>query len=178
MADLSVKQGVAWRYLTDGTKTEVLYGGAAGGGKSRLGCIWEMAMAIEYQGSRWLMGRAILKTLKETTLKSFFDQCTEDGFKVGRDFTYNAMSQTLQFGASEIMLKDLFSYPSDPNYDELGSLELTGAFIDEVNQVQSRAWAIVNSRIRYKLEEFRLTPKCLGTCNPAKNWVCSRFYDP
>ena len=31
MADLSVKQGQAFRYLTDAKHTEVLYGGAAGG---------------------------------------------------------------------------------------------------------------------------------------------------
>ena len=178
MANLTPKQGVAWRLLRDKKHTEILYGGSAGGGKTRLGCTWEMASAIEYQGSRWLMGRAVLKTLKETTLKSFFDQCAEDGMRVGRDFTFNGQSNTLLFGESEIMLKDMADYPSDPNFDELGSLELTGAFGDEVNQWSERAKDITISRIRYKLDQFGLIPKFLGTCNPAKNWTYRQFYQP
>jgi hypothetical protein len=79
---------------------------------------------------------------------------------------------------SEILLKDLYSYPADPNFDSLGSLEITGAFIDECNQISFKAWQIVTSRIRYKLNEYNLTPKILGTCNPAKNWTYSKFYIP
>jgi len=73
-------------------------------------------------------------------------------------------------------LKDLFSYPSDPNFDELGSLEITDAFIDEANQISKKAKQIVRSRIRYRLLENKLVPKLLMTCNPAKNWVYSDFF--
>ena len=74
------------------------------------------------------------------------------------------------------MLKDLFLYPADPNFDSLGSLEITGAFIDECNQIVHKAWQIVLSRCRYKLTEFDLIPKLLGSCNPAKNWTYKEFY--
>jgi len=178
MPDLSSKQGQAWRFLSDDQHTEVLYGGAAGGGKSWLGSVWLLYMAGYYQGSRWLMGRAVAKTLKETTLNSFFDVCASHGFKAGEHFTYNAQTGQIQVGQSQIILKDLFAYPSDPNFDDLGSLEITGAFIDEANQVTAKAKAIVGSRIRYKLDEFGLRPKMLLTCNPARNWVFSEFYDP
>ena len=72
----------------------------------------------------------------------------------------------------------MFHYPSDANYDSLGSLEITGAFIDECNQLNVKAKEILKSRIRYKLEEFDLVPKILMTCNPAKNWVYTDFYKP
>jgi hypothetical protein len=36
----------------------------------------------------------------------------------------------------------------------------------------------VKSRIRYKLKEFDLIPKLLGSCNPAKNWTYKEFYKP
>lgn len=178
MADLSPKQGLAWRYLDDRTHTEVLYGGAAGGGKSWLGCLWLLSNALRYQGTRWLMGRAVAKTLKETTLNSFFDVCAKEGLKSGTHYVYNQQASTITVGASVILLKDLFAYPSDPNFDELGSLEITGAFIDEANQISEKAKEIVGSRIRYRLDEFGLLPKMLMTCNPAKNWVYRDYYQP
>ena len=124
-----------------------------------------------------MMGRAKLKTLKETTLKSFYEVCNLQGLINGVHFKVNHQSSTiLFFNGSEILMKDLFYYPSDPNFDELGSLEITGAFIDEVNQIHPLAWQIVKSRIRYKLDEYDLIPKMLGTCNPSKNWVYKDFY--
>jgi len=174
---LLVKQEHATYYLNDNDTEEVLYGGAAGGGKSAFGCLWLISMCQKYPGTRWLMGRAKLKTLKETTLNSFFELSGK--LNISDEFNYNAQSNIIYFhNGSEIILKDLFLYPSDPNYDSLGSLEITGAFIDECNQVVYKAWQIVKSRIRYKLTEYDLMPKMLGTLNPAKNWTYKEFYQP
>lgn len=171
------KQKHAIYYLKDDVTEEILYGGAAGGGKSALGCLWLMEMCQRYPGSRWLMGRAKLKTLRETTLNTFFELSAM--LNLGGQFTYNGQDHIIYWkNGSQIILKDLFYYPSDPNFDRLGSLEITGAFIDECNQVAYLAWQIVKSRIRYKLTEFGLIPKLLGSCNPAKNWVYKEFYKP
>ncbi len=137
-----------------------------------MGCLWLIEMCQTYKGSRWLMGRSKLKSLKETTLNSFFELTSK--LEIGNQFTYNAQSNIIKWNnGSEILLKDLFLYPSDPNFDSLGSLEICGAFIDECNQVVHKAWQIVLSRCRYKLNEFDLIPKVLGSCNPAKNWTFS-----
>ena len=174
---LLIKQEHATFYLQDKITEEVLYGGAAGGGKSAFGCLWLISMCQNYPGTRWLMGRAKLKTLKETTLNTFFELASK--LDIGDEFNFNAQSNVIYFeNGSEIILKDLFLYPSDPNYDSLGSLEITGAFIDECNQVVYKAWQIVKSRIRYKLNEYNLIPKMLGTLNPAKNWTYKEFYQP
>ena len=63
----TIKQIEAFDYLTDKTTTEILYGGGAGGGKSYLGCCWLIISCMQYSGTRWLMGRAVLKSLKEST---------------------------------------------------------------------------------------------------------------
>lgn len=169
------KQENAVYYLKDRETNELIYGGAAGGGKSALGCLWLMEQCQAYPGSRWLMGRAKLKNLKETTLNTFFELSSDLG--LSGQFTYNSQSQIIYWNnGSEILLKDLFLYPSDPNFDSLGSLEISGAFIDECNQIVYKAWQIVKSRIRYKLKEFDIIPKILGTCNPAKNWTYKEFY--
>lgn len=175
--ELLIKQEYATYYLNDKETNEVLYGGAAGGGKSAYGCLWLISMCQTYEGSRWLMGRSKLKTLKETTLNTFFELASE--LNISDEFNYNAQSNVIYFkNGSEIILKDLFLYPSDPHFDSLGSLEITGAFIDECNQLSYKAWQVVKSRIRYKLTQFNLIPKMLGTCNPAKNWVYKEFYSP
>ena len=169
------KQENAVYYLKDNTTTELVYGGAAGGGKSALGCLWLIEMCQTHAGSRWLMGRSKLKALKETTLASFFDIATQLGLT--EQYTYNASDYTITFdNGSKIILKDLFLYPSDPNFDSLGSLEITGAFVDECNQITYKAWQVVKSRIRFRLDEYGLEPKLLGSCNPAKNWTYKQFY--
>lgn len=123
------------------------------------------------------MGRSKLKTLKETTLKTFFELSNK--LNLSNQYTFNAQSNVIKFNnGSEIVLKDLFLYPSDPDFDSLGSLEITGAFVDECNQLTYKAWQVVKSRIRYKLKDFNLTPTLLGTCNPSKGWVYKQFYLP
>jgi phage terminase large subunit len=171
------KQEHAVFYLKDSTTKEIIYGGAAGGGKSALGCLWLIEMCQNYPGSRWLMGRSKLKTLKETTLSTFFELASK--LKIIDQFNFNQQSGVIYWGnGSEILLKDLFLYPSDPEFDALGSLEICGAFIDEVSQVTFKAWQIVQSRCRYKLKEFGIIPKILGTCNPTKKWVYKEFFKP
>ena len=123
------------------------------------------------------MGRSKLKTLKETTLNTFFQLSSK--LDISDQFEYKAQAGTIDWNnGSQIILKDLFLYPADPEFDSLGSLEVTGAFIDEVSQIVFKAWQIVKSRIRYRLDEFDLTPKMFGSCNPAKNWTYKNFYQP
>ena len=175
----TVTQMEAYNYLLDKTTTEIFFGGAAGGGKSVLGCFWIISMCLTYPGSRWLIGRAILKTLKESTLLSFFQVCKWANLKKDKDYKYNSMESTIKFtNGSEVYLKDLFMYPSDPEFDELGSTEYTGAFIDEGSQITHKAYMILMSRLRYKLDEFGLAPKLLICSNPTKNFLYSEFYKP
>lgn len=177
--ELTLKQTQAIDYLEDDETTELLFGGAAGGGKSAFGVYWILKNAFKYPGTRWLIGRAHLKTLKETTLVSLFEVGKKQELVAGRHYQYNGQSNQIACaGGSVVLLKDLFTYPSDPNFDELGSLELTGAFIDEANQVSEKARNIVRSRIRFRLDDYRLLPRTLYTCNPAKNWVYTDFYRP
>jgi phage terminase large subunit len=173
---LTSKQTLAFEYLTDDHTSEILFGGSAGGGKSYLGCVWLITNCINYPKTRWLMGRSKLKALKQTTLATFFDICSKWGLNE-EHYKYNQQSGEIHFwNGSVILLKDLFLYPSDPNFDSLGSLEITGAFIDEVNQITEKAKNIVASRMRYRLDEYELMPKLLMSCNPARNWVYDEFY--
>ena len=177
--ELTIRQTKALDLLEDQKTNDVIFGGGAGGAKSFLGCYWLIKNCIKYPGTRWVMGRAKLKTLKETTLISFFKVAKMQNVWSNIHYKFNQQSGVIEFwNGSQILLKDLFLYPSDPEFDELGSLEITGAFVDEVNQVTLKAITILKSRIRHGLDENELIPKFLGTCNPSKNWVYQDYYLP
>lgn len=180
---LSPKQTITLDLLEDHITNEIQYGGAAGGGKSILAGYWLTKMSLRYPETKWLLGRAKMKTLKETSLKSLFQVFRMQGI-TQRHFKYNGANDkenpnTIEFyNGSLIILKDLFYYPSDPEFDELGSLEITGAAIDENSQITEKCWNIVMSRIRHDVAKNGLIPKMFGSCNPTKNFVYSRFYKP
>lgn len=162
---------------TDSNVEQVLYGGAAGGGKTKFGCMWQIQRRLKYAGTRSLIGRSKLDTLKKTTLNTFFETAKEFGLVADKHYTYNGQTNVIKFfNGSEIVLKDLFAYPSNPNFDSLGSLEITDYFIDEVAEVTEKAVNIVHSRCRYKLNEFGLIPKGFLSCNPSKGWLYNEFY--
>lgn len=174
------RQSEALKFLSVDSDVEtILYGGAAGGGKTMLGCMWQILRRLKYPGTRSLIGRAKLDTLKKTTMATFFQVAHEIGLKAGEDFIYNQQSHIIKFSnGSEIILADLFLYPSDPMMTDLGGLEVTDVFIDEATEITEKAYSIVSSRIRYKLNEFGLKPKILLTCNPSKGWIYNQFYLP
>lgn len=176
----SVKQARALRLLEQSQDvTELLYGGAAGGGKSWFGCMWQIHRRINYPGTRGAIGRDELKKLKRTTLKTFID-CWNGFWRFNADgvtVKYNDQNGAIGFSnGSEIVLLDLHQYPSDPDFTSLGSLEITDAFVDEVTEVTEKAIQILSSRIRYKLELLPIREaKMLLAGNPAHNWVKFRF---
>ena len=178
-ADFTQTQGQAIAYLFDKDTTEILFGGAAGGGKSFIGCAWLILCCLKYPKTRWLIGRSKLDNLKKTTLNTFFEVCELWGLKADKHYKFNGASNIITFfNKSEILLKDLYQYPADPNFDTLGSLEITGCFVDEANQITEKCKNILSSRIRYKLDKYNIKPKLFLTCNPAKNWTYNEFYKP
>jgi len=150
------RQSEALKFLSVDSDVEtILYGGAAGGGKTMLGCMWQILRRLKYPGTRSLIGRAKLDTLKKTTMNTFFQVAQQIGLKAGEDFAYNQQSHIIKFSnGSEIILADLQLYPSDPMMTDLGGLELTDIFVDEATEIAEKAYSILTSRIRYKLTHF------------------------
>ena len=176
----TIKQFMCLKKLYDKTTEEILFGGAGGGGKTALGCFWLISSSMHYPGSRWLLGRAVLKDLKQTTVKSLLGMLSDIfGFRAGVEYRYNSQEGQLTFhNGSEIVLKDLASAPSDPNFDTLGSSEYTGAFIDEASEVAFKAKDILLTRLRYLTKKYGIMGKLLICSNPAKNFMYSEFYLP
>lgn len=173
---LSAKQSQAWALLNDNIKTEILYGGAAGGGKTMLGCIWQIVRRVKYPETRGAIVRSGLKRLRQSTLVTFFKCAKDMGYVSGVHFMYNSVLSTFRFvNGSTITLVDLSYKPSDPDYQSFGSVEYTDIFMDEAGELPERGVDVLKSRIRYKLAEYDLTPKLLMCSNPHDGWLKKTF---
>jgi hypothetical protein len=171
------KQKLALKYLSiESDIWQVLYGGAASGGKSFLGCDWQIKRRLKYPGTRGLIGRAELKKLRLSTMATFFELCAQYGLVAGRDYTYNGQDHVINwYNGSQTILMDLADMPSDAEFQRFGSIEITDYFVDEAGEVSEKCIAILASRVRYKLINDK--PKGLLTCNPHKGWLYNDFYN-
>lgn len=174
MLNLTTKQTDALNYLTDLTTDYLGYGGAAGGGKTIVGCTWLILLGTELPGAKFFLGRDSIKDIKASVLKSFSEVAKLLSFS---DYKFNDVG--IIFGNnSEIELLDLSYYPyKDPLYDRLGSKEYTAGWIEEAQQVNYLAFEVLKTRVgRWKNDSCKA--KILCTFNPKKNWVDTVFYRP
>lgn len=168
----SARQYELWKVLEDKKHELILAGGAAGGGKSYLGSAWLIIQSMRYEDTRWVLGRKTLKMLRESTLNTLINLLKEWGIP----YNFNQVNLDITFeNGSKIILKELATLPSDPEFERFGSSEYTGAFIDEVSEIDEKAVEVLASRLRWKVAENGLKPKLLMSCNPTINWVRSRF---
>jgi phage terminase large subunit len=176
----SFKQNLAWMSLLDHETVYIVFGGGGGGGKSWLGCEWLFLQCIRYPDVKYFIAREKLKTLKQSTLLSFFKVAKHYGFKKDVHFFYHQQESYIDFpNGSRIDLLELKYNPSDPLFEDLGSLEYTGGWIEEAGEIDIRAFDTIKTRIgRWSNDKYNISPKLLVTCNPKKNWLYTEFYKP
>lgn len=170
------KQKQALEILWSNKYEEFLYGGAAGGAKSWTGACWLLFSCINYPGTRWFIARNELKDLTDSVLVTFYKVCREYGFS---NFKYNGNKHFIEFtNGSFIKLIEIKYKPSDPLYEDLGSTEYTGGWIEEIGETHPMAIDVLSTRTgRYMNKKYRLNKTIYMTCNPKKNWAKTEFYD-
>lgn len=174
------KQSKMFKALFNNAYTQVWYWGGAGWGKSYGWVSWIWMLSQKFPKTRWFFGRRQLVNLKKTTLATYYKFL--DDYKVPKKYRWHLKNDvnTLFFpNWSEILLLDLAWQPSDPLYTRFGSLELTGGFIDESNEIHYSCIDILNTRLwRQRNKEYNISPKMLETFNPDKGHVYERYYKP
>lgn len=176
----TLKQDEAWKFLRDAVTNYILYGGAAGGGKTWLGCEWLLVMSLSFPGTRYFIGRKELKSIRESTLQTFYKVVRHHGLKADNIFKYNAQDHYLLFhNGSRIDLLDLQYQPGDPFYERFGSSEFTSGWCEEAGECDHGAFDTLKSRIgRCCNDLYNITAKILLTANPKKNFLYTDFYKP
>lgn len=175
-----LKQEEALNLLTDSETEYLLYGGAAGGAKSWTGATWLTFMCLSYPDTRWFVGRKELKSLRESTLITFSKVFKAYSIKKDINYKYNGQDHYIQFAnGSRVDFKELAKKPSDPMFEDLGSIEYTGGWIEEAGEVTFEAFDTLKSRKnRHNNDKFGILGKIFVTCNPKKNWLYTSFYKP
>ena len=179
------KQAQALDYLSpdDSEVSEVLYGGGARGGKTYLGCLWQILRRITMAGSVGFICREESVKLRDTTVVTFFEVLTD--LRLNSVVEFNSTRLIANFSnGSVIYFRDLKLMPSDPEYDRLGSYGITDCFIDEAQQICAKAISVLKGRFSVLSGKnpdgtrWHTIPKALYTCNPRRNWIYTDFVKP
>lgn len=187
---LAPLQWLAIQYLEASLKMQVLFGGAAGPGKTTLGCIWQIERRLKNPGSVGGLARKTLIDLKKTTLLTFKRTYKKYYEKKYGKLKYNNQTNTIEFpNGSMMFLIDLAFAPSDPDYHRFGGYELTDIFLDECGECDQRGVDILFSRIRYMIPDITVSngyggtmtatgiPKMLMCSNPSVNWLKTEWVE-
>ena len=177
--EISEMQNIAMQQFNDPQVVSIVFGGGAVGGKSFLIGLLVAIACKQYPGTRWALARKELKSLKQTTLATLISKVHKTLGISENDYKLNLLDSTLEYSnGSQILLLDLTAKPSDPEMESLGSLELTGAFVDEVGEVNKKAFDVLASRVnRWMNKEYGLTGKVVASCNPSPGFVRQEYYD-
>lgn len=101
------------------------------------------------------------------------------GMQQGREYNLNLQTKELTYyNGSKILFVPLKQQPSDPEFNWLGSYEITYGFVDEAQQVSRKAIDIILSRCTEKIKEYNLVGKVIMTCNPMKCHLYNDFIKP
>ena len=118
-----------------------LYCGGVGSGKTLIGCITMLSLALMYPGD-YLIARQFMPQLKDTTLKTFLEICPPELIHEHRIADGIVRIKTAGGKLSNVLFRQL------EESDKLRSLNLSGFYIDESSQVSEAAFMLLQGRLR------------------------------
>lgn len=120
------------------------YVGGIGSGKTLIGCISMIHMAVLKPGD-YLIARQYMPELKDTTYKTFLEVCPPE---LIAEVRVADMVVKLRTQVKGVLSTVFFRGLEEP--DKLRSLNLNAFYIDEANQVSETAFLLLQGRLRGK----------------------------
>jgi hypothetical protein len=168
------KQCEAHKLLED--NTFVLYGGAIRGAKSYWGCLEIITFCFKYPRSRWALVRESWGNIEGKLYVTFLENFLQKGFdQYVKEFNKNTWTLTWVNGSQIVFMAE--SYNQDKELNRFRGLEINGAFIDEINEIQEVTFDKIIERSGSWFHSPGCPTKILASCNPTTVWVKDRFYD-
>lgn len=119
----------------------IAYVGGIGSGKSLIGCITVLHWAVLYPGD-YLICRQFMPELKDTTYSTFKLVCPPDLILEDRVADMKIKIKAIGGKSSWVLFRQL----EEP--EKLRSLNLSGFYIDEANQVSEEGFMLLQGRLR------------------------------
>ncbi len=173
---LTETQTTAFDYAVNGSKRVIVFGGAIRGGKTYWLLLTLTSLCLNYPRSRWAVIRKSLPDLKRTTFPSFASIMMDGVSSYVKNWNRETNVITFTNGSELMFMAE--SFDDDKDLNRFRGLEINGAGLDEVNELQEVTFYKVQERIGSWNKAHGKPPiVCLATCNPAQNWVKSIIYN-
>lgn len=176
MLQFTEKQSEAWHKIMSPEIYFLLYGGAIRGGKSYFGVPTIFLWGLTNANSRYLILRKDLQVIKKNTLPIINRLKEENGLKYQiEQFDKDTFTIRLKNGADILLMGE--NYKTDKELYRFRGLEINGALLEEMNELQEDTFDKIMERMGSWLGNRNAPNKVVGTCNPSQNWVKTRIYD-
>jgi len=176
--ELTSKQSDAFLALCDKNVEELAFGGAKGGGKSVLGCIWAFWYAREIAkycnvGKRrfpiivGFMGRKVSVDFNTTTLETWKQFIPPDAYQIIQHKKMIVLddSVAILYGGMD----------DEKTIKKFNSANLHFFFIDQAEEISETDMGLLRGTLRQSINGKHLPYKALLTANPAICWIKPNF---
>ena len=154
----------------------LLFGGAAGGGKSYVSLATLITLAKVFPNSRSHVIRESLPTLKRTTIPTFFKLCPKSFIQ-----NYHQTDHVVTFTNGSTLEFFPENFSQDKNLTRFDGLETNFFLLEECQEIQKKTFEKCKLRVgRHIMQKGKRQPPrlILMTCNPSQNWTKDLFHNP
>ena len=160
---------------------EILFSGAVGAGKSRVGCEKGLLLSLMYPGNKGLIVRKTYTSLKDTTMWTWQNEVCPPELIKHASYSFNQTPNKCTLVNNSQILFSGLEHPM-----KIGSLQLGWVFYDEVIEADEEDWMMLLGRLRHKIiiDDIgvrRLLPvrQIFAATNPGNpsHWLYNRAFE-